>query len=180
MQQRFAAEFAEEGLTISAGLALVKPKFPIQRAAERAEELLAAAKAEGKDRMAAFGQVWEWKHHRVIEAEARKLSEWVFGKQAQRGWFNDILQIAEAARQTGPFRTDGLPLGAGEIYARAKAGLLATARLAYQAGRPRKYKRDFAHWVRTIVADLEEARQPATRFLPAILRCAIALTRQLS
>jgi len=171
----FADNFGKDGLTISAGLAIVKPKFPIQRAAEHAEELLKLAKNLGKDRFAAFGQVWKWEDHACVDESATKLAEWVERKAIQRGWLEEVLRFAEAAAQSDSFRINVPGLSLEEIAARKRASLLATARLAYQTGR--KYKSDFRRWVRTEIADLEDYKQPVVRNLPIILRYAITATR---
>lgn len=171
----FVKEFDKRGLTISAGLAIVKPKFPIQRAAVLASNLLTLSKTLGKNRLAAFGQVWLWADHAAIINAADKLTSWVERKMVHRSWLEEILQFAEAAAATDRFRIDLPGLSEQEIKARKRASLLATARLAYQTGR--NYRRDFRDWVRGQICDLENQRLPIVRNLPAILRYAITNTR---
>jgi CRISPR-associated protein Csm1 len=48
-------------ITLSAGLAFVKPKYPIASAIKQADELLKKSKKEGKNRITLFGTTIEWK-----------------------------------------------------------------------------------------------------------------------
>lgn len=47
-------------ITLSAGIAIVKPKCPISKAASLASELLERSKKEGKDRLTLFGTTIKW------------------------------------------------------------------------------------------------------------------------
>lgn len=47
-------------ITLSAGLAIVKPKHPIASAIKHADELLEKSKEEGKDRITLFGMTAKW------------------------------------------------------------------------------------------------------------------------
>lgn len=55
-------------ITLSAGLALAKPKFPIPAAIRQADQLLEKSKAEGKNRITFFGTTTPWENlPRLIE-----------------------------------------------------------------------------------------------------------------
>ncbi len=160
VQQRFHREFGREKLTISAGLSLFKPKFPIQRAAEHAEELIDQAKAAGKNRFAAFGEIWPWNPHQSRIAHVAKcLAGDVNAQRIQRGWLQEILGFAESRSKT--------------LH---QSDELATARLAYQCAR--KYRdRDFTDWVKRLIDDFDSPTETDTQFLAAILRHALTATR---
>ena len=70
LRELFQAEFRDRGLTISAGVALCKPKRPIKGAVAEADRLLERAKTEpsgsAKDQLACFGQVWKWRDHAAV------------------------------------------------------------------------------------------------------------------
>jgi CRISPR-associated protein Csm1 len=55
-----------ESITLSAGIALVRSKFPINRAAEMADEFLEESKQQGRDRLTLFNGTIEWKEFEVI------------------------------------------------------------------------------------------------------------------
>jgi len=48
-------------ITLSAGVAIVEPKFPIHKSAELAEEALKNAKTSSKNRICIFDEVFEWR-----------------------------------------------------------------------------------------------------------------------
>lgn len=158
MRQWFAEEFSDHGLTLSAGLELMKPKRPIKPAVERAELLLIEAKDSGKDRMAAFGQVWQWKDHAAIIDAARQLVEWADAGDIQRGWLHTLLELALARH--------------GE-----KSDPLATARLAYHVDRNWKKGTPARRWADRLINDFDDRGQIQVRYLPAIVRYALTATR---
>lgn len=51
---------ANRDITLSAGLAFVKPKFPIAAAVRQADELLEKSKSAGKNRITLFGTTVQW------------------------------------------------------------------------------------------------------------------------
>lgn len=157
LRQWFAEEFHDLGLTLSAGLELIKPRRPIKPAVERAELLLNEAKDGGKDRLAAFGQVWPWKDHDAIITAARQLVGWVDTGDIQRGWLHTLLELALARHG-------------------AKPDPLATARLAYHVHRNWKNSRARS-WADQLVADFDDREQLYVRYLPAIVRYALTATR---
>jgi CRISPR-associated protein Csm1 len=170
VQQRFARAFADDGLTLSGGLALFKPTFPIRSAADQADNLLDAAKAipapgatAPKDQMAAFGQVWKWSDHPTVVSTAARLADWVRQDVMPRGWLHTLLDLAEARNQG-----DAAPV---------------TARLAYHIGRnyppataegPRG---ELRRWANALLDDFDAGHRAETRLLPAILRHALTATR---
>jgi CRISPR-associated protein Csm1 len=171
VQREFAREFSKDGLTISAGLAVIKPTFPIRNAVEQADELLERAKAEcspgaraAKDQFASFGQVWKWGDHHAVTRSAKQIIGWVRDdKVMPRGWLHTLLELAEARLK---------PVVAP-----------VTARLAYHIGRnlpPRQAEGPrgaMRRWAENLVADFDAASRPETRFLPAILRYSLTATR---
>jgi len=158
MRQWFADEFPDHGLTLSAGLELMKPKRPIKPTVERAELLLNEAKDSGKDRLAAFGQVWPWQDHDAIIAAARKLVAWENVGEIQRGWFHTLLELALVRHDEPP-------------------DPLATARLAYHVDRNWKKGTEARRWAERLINDFDDRKQLLVRYLPAIVRYALTATR---
>lgn len=161
LRELFQTRFPE--LTLSAGIALFKPKRPIKTAVEQAEELLVQAKHPPKDQCAALGQVWNWRDHAGILVQAKQLVTWIERGEMQRGWLHTLLEFA-AARQglTSPDR---------------KPDLLATARLAYHVNR--NYRRNTAPraWAEELVRKFDDHSLPDVQYLPAIIRYALTATR---
>ena len=136
MREWFRKEFHVYGLTLSAGLALIKPKRPIKFAVAEAERLLEKAKDNGKDRLAAFGQVWEWEHQNGILQSARQLVQWVTDGEMERGWLHTLLELAESRHGSS-------------------SDPLATARLAYHVDR--NYRRNNAReWAERLVRRFDD------------------------
>ena len=166
----FHVRFGAVGLTLSAGVAVVKPRHPIAAAVALADEALDRAKTEAaigaeqpKDQIAAFGQVWKWKDHKAVLNQAERLARWVRNGTMPRGWlhrFNGLMQ-------------DHL----------ADTGGLATAHMAYHIGRnlPKANAPgeggDMRRWAENLLNDLKAMHDPLTRCAPAILQHAITATR---
>lgn len=158
MRQWFADEFRDHGLTLSAGLELLKPKRPIKPAVERAEVHLNEAKDSGKDRLAAFGQVWPWKDHDAIIGAAKGLVEWANADDIQRGWLHTLLELALACHGIQP-------------------DPLATARLAYHVNRNWKKGTPARQWADRLISNFDDPNNIHVRYLPAIVRYALTATR---
>jgi CRISPR-associated protein Csm1 len=158
MRQWFEEEFRDHGVTLSAGLELMKPKRPIKPAVERAELLLNEAKDSGKDRLAAFGQVWPWKDHDAIVKAARQLVEWANAGEIQRGWLHTLLELVLARHGDKP-------------------DPLATARLAYHVDRNWKKGTAARRWADRLINEFDDREQIQVRYLPAIVRYALTATR---
>jgi len=158
MRHWFADEFRDLGLTLSAGLELMKPNRPIKPAVERAELLLEEAKNSGKDRLGAFGQVWQWKDHDAIIAAARQLVEWANAGAIQRGWLHTVLELALARHGERP-------------------DPLATARLAYHVDRNWKTGTPARRWADQLINAFDDPNVTQVRYLPAIVRYALTATR---
>lgn len=109
MQSLFNKQFGEGAanspsptpLTISAAVAIIKPRYPVHIAAHQAEEFLTHAKtrcADGaatpKDQCAALGDLWKWKDHARIINDGKKLADWVDAGIVKRGWLQTILELA--------------------------------------------------------------------------------------
>jgi CRISPR-associated protein Csm1 len=158
MRQWFAEEFRDHGLTLSAGLELMKPKRPIKPLVERAELLLNQAKDRGKDRLAAFGQVWQWENHDAIISAAKQLVEWENAGDIQRGWLHTLLELALARDGDEP-------------------DPLATARLAYHVNRNWRKDTPARRWAEEVISNFDDRTQIQVRYLPAIARYALTATR---
>ncbi len=158
IHELFTEQFRSQELTLSAGLALIKPKRPIKTAVAEAERLLEQAKTGTKDQIAALGQVWRWQHHDTIMKTARQLVAWVEGGEMERGWLHTLLELVEARYGRTP-------------------DLLATARLAYHVAR--NYRRNtHAHqWAERLVQRFDNSEHIDVRYLPAIVRYALTATR---
>lgn len=163
VRSQFQASFHDQNLTISGGLAIVSRKTPIHRTVEQAEHLLESAKQAGRNRFAAFGQVWKWENHVAIQFAADNLARWVEGNTAERGWLQTLLRMAE--------QRDEEPLTA--------------SRLAYYVERnyPRPdshepEKRALRQWINHRVRDFDLPESAETRYLPAILRYTLTTTRK--
>lgn len=154
----FTNEFHSYGLTLSASVALMKPKRPIKGAVAEAERLLELAKTGTKDQLAAFGQVWKWQHHDDIVKAARQLVEWVKCGEMERGWLHTLLELAQARHGPTP-------------------DPLATARLAYHVFRNYRRNTRARRWAEGIVQQFDNPEQTDIGFLPAIVRYALTATR---
>lgn len=158
MREWFAEEFRDYGLTLSAGLELMKPKRPIKPAVERAELLLHEAKEAGKDRLAAFGQIWPWEHHARILGEANKLVSWVESDTIERGWLHTLLELALARHGKQPNPS-------------------ATAGLAYHVDRNWRKGTPARRWADQLIEIFDDRDQLQVLYLPAIVRYALTATR---
>ena len=156
MRELFHRKFPE--LTLSAGIALFKPKRPVKTAIEQAEQLLEQAKEAPKDQCAAFGKVWNWEQHGMILREAEQLAGWVQSGQVQRGWLHTLLELVVARHGDTP-------------------DLMATARLAYHVDRNYRRNTEARRWADDLVQRFDDANRPEICYLPAIIRHALTATR---
>lgn len=62
-------------ITLSAGIIICNPQYPLTRMAEVAENALELAKEHGKDRVCLFGEVLKWSEFRNAEILAHTLKE---------------------------------------------------------------------------------------------------------
>jgi len=169
-------------LTISASIAIIKPRYPVHLAAQQAEELLDQAKTDrapradsSKDQCAALGSLWKWKDHDRIVRAGKQLADWVDAGVIQRGWLHTMLQLAMLRGvQAGPEFAGTHPA-------------MATSRLAYHVARnwPKpddrdRQKRIAREWADAILSEFDRfdsTLQIETIYLPAIVRYAILATR---
>ncbi len=171
LREAFVAEFDDLGLTISAGLAIVKPRFPIRLAADEAENLLHRAKEEpapgrdkSRDQFATMGSCWHWSDHRRIIDNGKQLADWVEQSVIQRGWLQTLLSFMEQAHEP-----------------------MTAAHMAYHIGRnwPAKSSNDARERDAREMADalrdmLDKPNNPAAHRAAASLRYAILATRHSS
>lgn len=167
VRKKFMQEFEADGLTLSAGCAIVKPKFPIHLAAQQAEELLEHAKNQPKDQFALFDEVWKWSDHaRIIDA-AKQLADWVDAGHIHRGWLHTLLELTLLRRGQSSGRDSRL------------VPAMATSRLHYHIARNWKYG-PTRQWATAVARNFDNYPNPADatiRHLPAILRYAMLATR---
>lgn len=169
-------------LTISAGIAIIKPRYPIHLAAQQAEDLLEQAKCEPaphadfpKDQCSALGALWKWKDHETIIQSARQLADWVKAGIIQRGWLHTLLQLAMLRKNR-----------AGPEY-KGVHPAVATSRLAYHIARnwPKPGDRDergraARAWADALLREFDRFDTTShcqTIYLPAIVRYALLATR---
>jgi CRISPR-associated protein Csm1 len=162
------------GLTISAGCAIVKPKFPIHLSAQQAEELLERAKTGTKDQFALLGEIWRWSDHAKIIDAGKHLADWVDAGDIQRGWLHTLLELALLRRGQSPGRDANL------------IPAMATSRLSYHVARnwPKTSapgeKGAARQWIDTVLRHFdtyEKTTDPIAKHLPAILRYAMLASR---
>ncbi|RIK62286.1 MAG: hypothetical protein DCC65_17760 [Planctomycetota bacterium] len=179
-------------LTISAGVAIIKPKYPVHLAARQAEELLEQAKGdsspgatEPRNQCAALGSLWKWHDHDTIIGAGKQLAGWVKRDGnphgvVERGWLHTLLELALLRRgQAGPEYTGVHPA-------------VATSRLAYHVARNWPRKRDQPRdnnqrsqneartWIDAILREFDQfdtTTHVETIHLPAIVRYAMLATR---
>jgi CRISPR-associated protein Csm1 len=108
--RRVRKEFSEftcgnPAFTLSAGVAVVKPRLPIYAAIGYADDLLDKAKEEcaigeeeSKDQLAALGDILKWDNVDAIQQEADRLATWQEEKQVSMGFVRQLLDSAERFR----------------------------------------------------------------------------------
>jgi CRISPR-associated protein Csm1 len=80
-------------ITLSVGLAVTKPRYPIRLGAERAEELLKEAKDKGRARLTVFGRTVEWEIFREkLEPYFQFLDEAIKTEQFGTGFLYRLLK----------------------------------------------------------------------------------------
>jgi len=112
MRQEFG-EFTcgNPAFTLSAGVAVTKPRLPIYAAIGYAENLLDEAKkqpaigvSEAKDQLAVLGDVIKWGDFETIQKEAVRLAVWQEEKKVSMGF---VRQLLDSAGQFRAFRATG-------------------------------------------------------------------------
>ena len=101
LAQRLHDEFAaftdhNPNLTLSAGMAQVKPRYPTQKFAELADEAEKASKDAGRNRMTAYGQTVSWDDaptFNELMSLSKRLQEGVEQRLLPRGLIVDLGQI---------------------------------------------------------------------------------------
>jgi CRISPR-associated protein Csm1 len=88
--------------TLSAGVALVKPRLPIYAAIGYAEDLLGKAKdncaigaKDSKNQFAALGDIIKWDDFDAVQNEAERLAAWQEGKKVSVGFVQLLRDSAE-------------------------------------------------------------------------------------
>lgn len=172
-RQMFARRFAEQRLTVSAGMSLLSPGRTASAAAEEAADLLRSAKAaaptEGQQPggcMAALGQVWRWEHHAAIIAAGRRLAGW--------------LRSGAMARRSAVLVLDAVSGRAAGHPRDIAAGLFCSGGRRWRGAAHESHRQAVRRWTENL-ADFLDAPQAAAdvemQYLPAILRYAILAVR---
>ena len=176
---------APSPLTLSAGIAVIKPMYPIHLASQQVEALLEAAKnrpapgaADGRDQCAALGGIWKWADHAAVLEHGRRLAGWVEQGIVQRGWLHTLLKLSLLRRgEAGPEYESVTP----EV---------ATSRLAWHVGRnwkrvdqpktAREHAQNEARaWADALIEHFDKKVSEApvqVRYLPVIVRYAMLAT----
>lgn len=84
-------------ITLSAGLALVKPRFPIAAAVRQADELLEKSKQAGKDRITLFGTTVEWGRMAALAGFFLVLNEQVRDAKIKTTFLHRLLEYHQQA-----------------------------------------------------------------------------------
>ncbi|MBO6189999.1 MAG: hypothetical protein J6N92_04220 [Alloprevotella sp.] len=139
--------FAEDGLSISGGVVIVKPKYPIAKAAEKAGEAEEAAKhfRNGeKNAFSLFGRTVSWNgEFKTIEDYQVKFHKRVKEKGLDRSLLHKIMLYASIAEKNEQRKQEGKPLDFSYYWH-------ASYYLTRFAGRNENYK-DLCDELRTIV-----------------------------
>lgn len=80
----------DDDLTISAGLIVVHPKFPMIRLAEEAENMLSLAKNKGKNRISVFGECVTWKEFEKTSEMVNSLKDLIIKKGESKALLHRI------------------------------------------------------------------------------------------
>lgn len=111
-----AARFSGEGITISGGMAIVNPKFPIAKAAEMAGEAEAKAKsfvcAEGasKNAFCMFGKTVSWKDEfDYVKAYKDRFVRLISDYQLSKGILHKLMLYAAVAERNRWQKEHGKP-----------------------------------------------------------------------
>lgn len=82
-------------LTLSAGIALVKPGYPVFRSVTIADNALDVSKDKGKNRLTVFGQTIDWVELPEVMTECRRLDTWLEQKQVSSGFAMNLLAYSQ-------------------------------------------------------------------------------------
>ena len=172
--------FAEDSLTLSAGLAIGKPTRPVRTLAHEAEEALMTAKTQPaigydkpKSQLAAMGGLWKWKDHTDVVETAKNLVLWMEQRKITPTSVRKIYEILSP--QVG---------SAGEPGSTTSGGV-AAARLAYHIARNIRRDKDDENggarrWADSLLdalcSDCSDRRPGFDNILPQ-LRYAMLATR---
>ncbi len=178
MQSLFNREFGARAahppspipLTLSAAVAIIKPRYPVHIAVHQVEESLLLAKtrcAAGastpKDQFAAFGDLWKWNDHAAIVREGKQLSDWVDAGSVRRGWLQTILELTLLRRgEAGSQYKDIHPAAA-------------TAKLAYHITRNWPRNGPSREWIDQVSRDFDS--DSMSPHVSTIVRYALLATR---
>lgn len=100
IQKKFE-KFIKGQLTISFGIAIIKPSYPISRIAEYTEELLEAAKSidKNKNAITLFGETVKWKSYLSTYKELSEAFEVLKQDDTKTAFLYRILELLEMAKK---------------------------------------------------------------------------------
>ena len=108
--RRVSAEFSQftcgnPAFTLSAGVAVVKPRLPVYAAIGLAEDLLDKSKEQcaigaenPKNQLATLGDIMKWDELDMVQQQADRLAAWQEGKKLSMGFVRLLLDSAEHYR----------------------------------------------------------------------------------
>jgi len=104
IREGFARYTQHPQITLSAGLAVVKPKLPLAHTVDRANDALRQAKEGGRNRLCLLGQVIPWDELRPLNDTISRLTIW----QPPSSFLYHLLTCSDLWRL---YRQDGVVLG---------------------------------------------------------------------
>jgi len=99
--QKEFAKFIKNKLSISFGISIVKPSYPISRIAQYTEELLEKAKGidENKNAITLFGESVKWKSYLSTFRELRKAFKILENDDTKTAFLYRLLELIEMAKR---------------------------------------------------------------------------------
>lgn len=132
----FARYTQNDEITISAGIAVVKPRFPLSHTVKRADGALARAKEAGRDRLCLLGDAVTWKEFDFLHKQIAELASCQVD-QAPSSFLYHLLRYAGLYRT---YRHEG-----------NAEGLRYHSLLSYQIGRTLQPNSSLYQWARGLL-----------------------------
>jgi CRISPR-associated protein Csm1 len=102
IQEAFTRYTGHPEITISAGIAVVKPKLPLAHTVRQADSALNKAKEEGRDRLCMFGEVAQWSALKHFDSIVKILQQ----NNPPSAFLYRLLQFARMWREFNPRNRD--------------------------------------------------------------------------
>ncbi|MFH1140676.1 MAG: type III-A CRISPR-associated protein Cas10/Csm1 [Chloroflexota bacterium] len=130
VREDFRRWVARDDITISAGVVLTHPSYPISRSAEEAEEALERSKhRDGKDSITLLGHTLTWKEWTAIHTRWKELEKWINQANTSTAFVYSLLEYGRMWRRYYRWRQDPKSDPGGVL------GLRFQPLLAYNLGR---------------------------------------------